>query len=222
MRILSRLLQLNARNMQRSYRMRAFLVCFSFVLATLVAQSVFAYDSTKFPGKGTIDAWEKASEIALAAYNLAKQGKRAEALKQYQQAISVYPYAACDYHDCGYECHKLGDNKTAVQYLKKAIEMAPDFELAWLTLGNTYEDLKDYPAAEHAFKKAVELNPKYIDAVVDLADLYILMRRPEDARKYLSIANGLPRSNEPKVRGIIDEEQAKLEQLTRALRQAGE
>jgi len=158
--------------------MRAFLVCFSFALSTLVAQSVFAYDSTKFPGKGTIDAWVKASQISLAAYNLSKQGKRAEALKQYQRAISVYPYAACDYHDCGYECNKLADNKTAIQYLKKAVEMAPGYDLAWMTLGSTYEDLKDYPAAQTAFKKAIELSPKNIEPVVDLADLYILMKRP--------------------------------------------
>ena len=165
-----------------------------FVAFLLFIQQTNAYDLTKFPGKGTRQAWKAGAAVYNHGNELAKQGNHKEAIEEYKRAIAIYPFDAACYFNAGIGSAKLLQHANAVQYFRKAVELAPDDADAFYALGNSLWKLKNFSEAERAYKKSIAINPKSIDPKINLGELYLDMKRPADAKKILMEALALPDS----------------------------
>ncbi len=70
--------------------------------------------------------------------------------------------------------------------LQHAAKLAPKQAGIHLTIGKAQQSLKRPTAAERAFREAVRLNPTLTAARVELANLLVATRRPQEAETVLS------------------------------------
>ena len=169
-----------------------------------LVQQADAYDPTRFPGKGSKQAWLDAGSLTNSGNSLADQGKHKEAIEKYKRSIEIYPYAACTFSNAGNSFQDLGQYATAVKYYKKATELAPDYFKAVYNIGNSFWKLKNFSEAEKAFKRSIVLNPNDIDPRINLGELYLDMKRPTDAKKILLEAQNLPDSKLTENKVMLD------------------
>ena len=81
--------------------------------------------------------------------------------------------------------------KAYPQAIAAALDMTkryPDDPEAFNLLGGAYQAANDLPAAKNAFGKALELKPTFSPAVVNLARLDLIEKKPADAKKRLEAA----------------------------------
>ncbi|MDI3516976.1 MAG: hypothetical protein PWP37_546 [Thermotogota bacterium] len=73
------------------------------------------------------------------------------------------------------------------RHILKAIELDPNNFLAYVAMGMRYRDtpwpFRSYRKAESYLKKAIEIEPRYVNAYYELAVLYELMKRYDEARQ---------------------------------------
>lgn len=188
----------------------AITACLQFIV---VVQSASAYDAGHFPGKGNMADFKRGGACNQQACALANQGKDREAIEMFKKAISIYPYSACDYYDCGLSYSNLNDHKNAIKCFKQATDLAPDLEAAFFAMGNDYYALKDYSGAEFAWKKSIELDANDISPKINISEMYLEINKPADARKYLIQAKTLPKSRELHYANEIEEDLAKADKM---------
>jgi tetratricopeptide (TPR) repeat protein len=132
-----------------------------------------------FPGIGDPAGWSDALPYYNRGNRYLNNGRPEDAMRDFQEAITKYPYDA-DFHiNLGVAFQKLEDYGAAEQAFKAAIKLKPKDWSGWNNLGNAYlkqDRLKDTVAAyEHALK----CNPPAADKAAimrDLADIHKLLR----------------------------------------------
>lgn len=109
-----------------------------------------------------------------------------EAGEQFRQALKLDPNHVYSMVGLVATSLRLGDEESAKEFSSKAIKLQPDnAELRnmigerWMMGGSP----KYLPEAESRFKEAISINPKIAPAYVNLARLYISMKKIDDGIK---------------------------------------
>jgi tetratricopeptide (TPR) repeat protein len=129
---------------------------------------------TPTPTRSALSYVSEAEELYL-------QGKLAEAITAYEQAIALDPNDVLTYIPLTRLLALEGRVVEAVQRGQQATEMAPENARALAVLGMAYDWNGDVPEAIDACKRAIELDPTYAEAYAYLAEAYADAQRWGDA-----------------------------------------
>ncbi len=112
--------------------------------------------------------WPAYNDLGWVFYN---QGRKEEALKNFELAIAVAPIATLPLTNAGSIYLILKDRVKARELFERSLRVRPS-ELAMVNLGvMAYQDRK-YDEALDSFKKAHDLNPRSHQIFRDIADCY--------------------------------------------------
>jgi len=100
---------------------------------------------------------------------------------------------AMELYQRGKEHHKSGRLNKARIWYEKALMADPGSVAALNNLGVLLIKEKSYPAARSRFEKAIRLKPGYVDPYYNLACLFALTDRQEQALRYLKRAVSIDR-----------------------------
>ncbi|HEY2352168.1 MAG TPA: tetratricopeptide repeat protein, partial [Candidatus Acidoferrum sp.] len=105
------------------------------------------------------------------------------------------------------------DPAVAVPNLRKAVELLPSQSRPRYLLGVAEERGGDIPAAAESFEGAYRLDPKNLEPVLHLANLYLRLKRFEDAEKKFRSALEIEPHNTEALLGVAEslDAQKKLE-----------
>ncbi len=95
---------------------------------------------------------------------------------------------ATEFYQRGKEQHKSGHLSKARMWYEKALMADPGCVVALNNLGVLLIKDKNYLSARGRFEKAIRLKPGYVDPYYNLACLFALTDRPEQALRYLKRA----------------------------------
>ncbi|MGH7995999.1 MAG: tetratricopeptide repeat protein [Opitutaceae bacterium] len=95
---------------------------------------------------------------------LARTGRPAEAMAQYEEAIRLGPNYAAAYANGGNALAKLGRFPEAIAWYERALKISPDMPDAETELGIALDDDGRGEEAAAHYEKALRLDPKYTDA----------------------------------------------------------
>lgn len=93
-------------------------------------------------------------------YNLARLGKYNEAIKAYDEAISLDPEYVNAWYAKGNNLNNLGRYNEAIEAYDGAIRLDPKYENAWYGKGVNLKKLERYDEAIKAYDEAIRLDPK--------------------------------------------------------------
>ena len=99
-------------------------LCLVVVSAGMTLSIAVAYQG-KFPGKGSLADWERASKVYDQGVDAADEKNYEKAVQLNRSAISIYPHDADFYVSLGVALSSLNRDKDAEAPLRKAIELAP-------------------------------------------------------------------------------------------------
>ena len=127
------------------------------------------------------------------AYNnlgiaLADQGKPAEAMRCYSQAIQLKPDYADAQRNLGAMLILQGNVDEAVQHLDRALQLKPDFAEAHNDLGVVLAQKGKPDEAVQHFGRALQFNPDYAPSHRNLGSLLVLQGRLDEAVQHLNRA----------------------------------
>jgi DNA-binding helix-hairpin-helix protein with protein kinase domain/Flp pilus assembly protein TadD len=103
---------------------------------------------------------------------LTKAGKYEDAVKAYQQAITLKPDLAEAHHELGYALFKLGKYEDAIAAFKQASTLKPKNAETYRNLGLSYKALGRWDESILAFQKAIELKPDQSTTYYNLGLVY--------------------------------------------------
>jgi len=127
------------------------------------------------------------------AYNnlgiaLADQGKPAEAMRCYRQAIQLKPDYADAQRNLGAMLILQGNVDEAIQHLDRALQLKPDFAEAHNDLGVILAQKGKPDEAVQHFAQALQLNPDYAPSHRNLGSMLMLQGRLDEAVQHLNRA----------------------------------
>lgn len=124
--------------------------------------------STSSPSATVADACSAFRE----GQQLDRQGKHAEAITAFSEALRLQPNSAEAYHwICG-AYYGVREFEKALVSCNEAIRLKPDLAGAYNNRGLAYWNLRQYDRAAEDFRKAVRLLPNYATAHRNLGSLY--------------------------------------------------
>ena len=92
------------------------------------------------------------------------QGKLAEAVASYDQAIELKPDYINAYYNRGITLQELGKLAEAVASYDQAIQFKPDYAEAYYNRGITLQEMGQLAEAVSSYDQAIELKPNYAEA----------------------------------------------------------
>jgi tetratricopeptide (TPR) repeat protein len=92
---------------------------------------------------------------------LASQGKLAEAVRHYEQALRLKPDSALTQNNLGNACWQQGKLDEAIAWYRRAVQSQSDFAEAHNNLGNALNDRGRPEEAAASCREAVRLRPDY-------------------------------------------------------------
>jgi tetratricopeptide (TPR) repeat protein len=115
------------------------------------------------------DASSAQADIVLnKATQLAKEGKRKEAINLFRQALCFRPGQAKAHHNLGVALSEEKEYALALASIRDAIRIQPNYAEAYYNLGNTLGEVGRTEEAVVAFKTAIRIRPDYVDAFNNL------------------------------------------------------
>jgi tetratricopeptide (TPR) repeat protein len=114
-----------------------------------------------------------APSYAIEAEELYWEGRLAEAIVVYEQAIALDPDDVLFYIPLARLLALEGRVVEAVRLGQRGIELAPENARVWAVLGMAYDWNGDVPEAIDACKRAIELDPTYAEGYAYLAEAYV-------------------------------------------------
>ena len=99
---------------------------------------------------------------------LADQGKVAEAIRQYEEAIQLQPDLPVAHYNWGIALADQGKLDEAIQHYRRAVEIKPDYFQAFNNLGNVLGESGRLPEAIQQFERALQVRPDFVEAHFDL------------------------------------------------------
>lgn len=123
-----------------------------------------------FPGKGDPKAWVRATKYFNDGIDYAAKKKYKEAIRQYNQAISIYKFSPTFYANLGYALERDSNPAAGVEACKKATEVDKTFPGGWENLGNCQYDLGKYSDSRDSFNEALkcDLKPSKRNELLDV------------------------------------------------------
>jgi len=110
-----------------------------------------------------------------------KAGKYEEAVKAYQQAISLKSDLVEAQHELGFALFKLRKYEDAIAAFKQALTLKPKNAETYRTLGLSYKALGRWSDASEAFRKAIEIKPDHPATYYNLGLIYKEMNDADSA-----------------------------------------
>ena len=92
-----------------------------------------------------------------------------DALKTFDQGLSLYPRDKMLWNNKGYANYNLGKYTEALAAYNNAIKLEQNYTIALINKGDTLSKMQDYQGAVDAYKKALETDPGNRDATTGLA-----------------------------------------------------
>ncbi len=119
------------------------------------------------------------------------------AIQQFEKALKLNPSHSESMLGLAISSMWLGDNKSANQYINNAIQLDPKdpklYNAAGIIRMSTATNINQLEEAVSKFKEAIALEPKSITPRMNLATLYMSMKRPKEAvEEYKKIINIQP------------------------------
>ncbi|XP_063969709.1 protein O-mannosyl-transferase TMTC1-like isoform X1 [Lytechinus pictus] len=97
-------------------------------------------------------------------------GLRTEAIKHFQETLSLYPRHASANNNLGTLLSE-SEPQRAADFFHEAIRINPLHARAYFNLANIYHNRGELATAEALFLKALEIDPQYLDVFISLASL---------------------------------------------------
>ena len=110
-----------------------------------------------------------------------KQQHYSQALRSYEEALSIEPRNFYAWNGKGTALYNQGNYKKAYDAYQRAIEIEPDNPVVWASAGLALKRLQRYQQALVHFERALTIDPKYIAARIGKADTEMDMNLPEEA-----------------------------------------
>jgi len=104
---------------------------------------------------------QSTGSLTITGDELVDQGKYAEAIVYYDQALALEPRNAVALCGKGVALNALGNYSEALTVLDQAIAISPSYAKAWYEKGNALNGLGRYDEAIVAYDKALEIYPAY-------------------------------------------------------------
>jgi tetratricopeptide (TPR) repeat protein len=104
---------------------------------------------------------QSTGSLTITGDELVDQGKYAEAIPYYDQALALEPRNAVALCGKGVALNALGNYSEALTVLDQAIAISPGYAKAWYEKGNALNGLGRYDEAIIAYDKALEIYPAY-------------------------------------------------------------
>ena len=123
-----------------------------------------------------------AAMIALALRLRAwREGKRDEAIAEYQAVLKLKPNYAEAHHDLGVALLEEGKFDEAMAQLREALRIKPDYAEAHYDLGNLLHKRGNVEEAVQAYREALRLKPDYPQAHYNMANDLSKLNRFDEA-----------------------------------------
>ncbi len=110
-----------------------------------------------------------------------KQQHYSQALRAYEEALSIEPRNFYAWNGKGTALYSQGSYKKAYDAYQRAIEIEPENPVVWVSAGLALKRLRRYQQALVHFERALTIDPQYIAAWIGKADTEMDMNLPEDA-----------------------------------------
>ena len=129
------------------------------------------------------------TDVRLAlGLNLQKASRHAEAIREFQKALSKDPTNVLAHFDLAVSHYALGQFPQAIQEARTTLALAPYYTRADSLLGTVWIKEKQYGRAQASFKDALAYAPNDYTANYNLGVLAALQQDWNTARRYISIA----------------------------------
>lgn len=111
-----------------------------------------------------------------------REGRYAQAIEEYEKAISADPGNLEAYNNLGVLFKETGRLDQAVEAFQRALALDPKYEKALNNLGVVRYLKGQYEEAISLFKRAIVINATNLESHTNLGIIYLLAERLEDAR----------------------------------------
>ena len=126
----------------------------------------------------------------------ATKGNIDDAMDQYRKALEINPRDVLALFNLGRALYDRDVYMEAMPLLEKLVEVTPDDPIAWFQLAKVYEkldlrhisDLHTIDSGIMAFRRVLELDPHNLEAAFALMEIYLNLRKPEEAIGVLEAA----------------------------------
>lgn len=152
----------------------------------------------QYPSKPVKEPKTADDFYSVGLYYLANR-KLQEARENFRKALNIDPKHVYAMVGMIASTFNLGDTETAEEFAKKAVQTQPNSPEVrnaigeiWMTGANNPKYQKE---AETKFKEAISLNPNFIPARINLARLYVGMKKKDSAIKEYKSAVGIQPKN---------------------------
>jgi serine/threonine protein kinase/tetratricopeptide (TPR) repeat protein len=108
-----------------------------------------------------------------------------KALEAYRKAVDLNPNYFAAVANIGNTYTSEGRFDEALPWLKKAVVLAPRNPVLPAQVGYAYGQLGNFVEGERWLMKAIELQPDYTYANIDLANLYVIQNRDQQANELM-------------------------------------
>jgi hypothetical protein len=125
--------------------------------------------------EGNPEAWMAHNNLGNA---LARSGRFAEAVEQYQDAIAILPGYADPHNNIGNVLQQEGRFSEAIEQYKQALQINPNYADAYNDLGNALCATGRISEAMEEYEQALRINPNYANARNALEKLQALQKAP--------------------------------------------
>jgi len=126
----------------------------------------------------------------------ATKGNIEDAMAQYRKALEINPRDVLALFNLGRALYDRDVYMEAMPLLERLVEVTPDDPIAWFQLAKVYEkldlrhisDLHTIDSGIMAFRRVLELDPHNLEAAFALMEIYLNLRKPEEAIGVLEAA----------------------------------
>jgi superkiller protein 3 len=148
------------------------------------------------------EAIRKQMDSSLAMYYAnrgtiqATKGNMDEAIVQFRKALAIHPNDVLALFNLGRALYERDEFMEAMPLLERLVDVTPDDPIAWFQLAKVYEkldlrhvsDLHTIDNAIAAYRRVLELDPHNLEAAFSLMEIYLHLRKPDEAILVLEAA----------------------------------
>ncbi len=162
-----------------------------FLMARISMSQNYFEDAIPLLESGLQSAPRRPDLLAALGESYFMAGKAEKAIEEFNSLIAVEG-SARSYAFLGLTYRNLGRFDEAKQQFEMGLKLDPKNSLCLFNLGFIAERQGDAAAAESFLQKAVQANPDFADALLELANLRVAAKKPQDAedllRRYVKIS----------------------------------
>ncbi|MDO8546730.1 MAG: tetratricopeptide repeat protein [Nitrospirales bacterium] len=126
----------------------------------------------------------------------ATKGDMDEAITQFRKALEIHPQDVLALFNLGRALFDRNEFMDAMPLFERLVDVTPDDPLAWFQLAKVYEkldlrhisDLHTIDNAIAAYRRVLELDPHNLETAFALMEVYMNLRKPEEAIGVLEAA----------------------------------